>query len=502
LLDTRRRTNFASATVDLSGKPGQSTYTSPVPAQQGEITVHQSLGKPFPCTSLCSFIIDSVGDGLFTVDRDWNIIFFSNSAGVITGVDPEKAVGRKCWEVFRTEGCAKNCVLRACIDEDKKIAGRIMMVERTDGVRIPVSVSAAPLKDQDGKVIGGVETFRDISCGPASKRKDGHCTPEGFCSRDPNLEEILRILPQVAGSEATVLLLGESGTGKEFFARAIHNLSSRRDGPFVALNCGALPGLLMESELFGYKAGAFTDARRDKPGRFQLAEGGTILLDEIGDLPLALQGKILRVLQERVFEPLGGVEGVAADVRVIAATNRDLERMVAEGSFRQDLYYRLNVVRMTLPPLRERRDDIPLLIDNCLLRRRQAGGVDIQGLSPEAMRLLMAHPFPGNIRELENIIEYASILCTGGLIQVEHLPADVRACEHPGADANRPPAMPPTMEDIRFRGAVEAVERNAGNRNAACRDLGISKDTLRRILSRGEVDQSDDPLDVGNQAWT
>jgi len=462
--------------------------------------VHHALEKPFPCTSLCSFIIDSVGDGLFTVDRDWNIIFFSNSAGGIVGVDPDKAVGRKCWEVFRTEGCAENCVLRACIEEDRKIAGRIMIVERPDGVRIPVSVSAAPLKDQHGKVIGGVETFRDISCGSAGKRpngqKGGQGTPEGFCSRDPNLEEILRILPQVAQSEATVLLLGESGTGKEFFARAIHNLSSRSEGPFVALNCGALPALLMESELFGYKAGAFTDARRDKPGRFQLAEGGTILLDEIGDLPLALQGKILRVLQERMFEPLGGVEGVAADVRIIAATNRDLDRMVAEGSFRQDLYYRLNVVRMTLPPLRDRRDDIPLLIDNCLKRRRQAGGKDIQDLSPEALRLLMAHPFPGNIRELENIIEYASILCTGGLIQVEHLPADVRACEHLGAGAYRPP----TMEDIRYRGALEAVERNGGNRNAACRDLGISKDTLRRILSRGEPGQADEPLDMGSQA--
>jgi transcriptional regulator with PAS, ATPase and Fis domain len=264
----------------------------------------------------------------------------------------------------------------------------------------------------------------------------------------------------------------------------------------VALNCGALPELLMESELFGYKAGAFTDARRDKPGRFQLAEGGTILLDEIGDLPLPLQGKILRVLQERVFEPLGGVAGVAADVRVIAATNRDLERMVAEGSFRQDLYYRLNVVRMTLPPLRQRRGDIPLLIEHSLNRRRQAGAkVDIQGLTPEALRLLLAYAFPGNIRELENILEYACILCPGGLIDVDHLPADVRACEHPGPGADRPP----TMEDIRYQGAVAAVERNGGNRNAACRELGISKDTLRRILNRGEPGQSDDPLDIGNQ---
>ena len=445
--------------------------------------MHQPLGKPFPCTSLCSFIIDSVGDGLFTVDRDWNIIFFSNSAGKIIGVDPDKVVGRKCWEVFRTEGCREQCVMRACIDENRKIANRIMMVERKDGVRIPVSVSAAPLKDQDGKVIGGVETFRDISCGTPPARKQGVVATEGFCSRDPNLEDILRILPQVAQSDATVLLLGESGTGKEFFARAIHNLSPRREGPFVAINCGALPEHLMESELFGYKAGAFTDARRDKPGRFQLAEGGTILLDEIGDLPLPLQAKILRVLQERAFEPLGGVETVATDVRVIAATNRDLERMVADGSYRQDLYYRLNVVRMTLPPLRERRGDIPLLVEYSLKRRRQSGaGKDIQGVSPEALRLLQAHSFPGNIRELENILEYACILCPGGLIQIEHLPADVRTCEHPGPGVGGPP----TMEEIRYRACQEAVERNGGNRNAACRDLGISKDTLRRILGRAE----------------
>lgn len=449
--------------------------------------MHNPLGKPFPCTSLCSFIMDSVADGLFTVDRDWNIIYFSQSAADIVGIPAEKAVGRKCWQVFRTEGCkngdSEHCVLRQCIAEDRKIVGRILMVEREDGSHVPVSVSAAPLKDRDGATIGGVESFRDLSSVPG--KRDPRKLPKGFCTRDPNMAEVLRILPQVAESEATVLLLGESGTGKEFFARAIHGLSPRHKGPFVAVNCGALPEQLMESELFGYKAGAFTDARRDKPGRFQLAEGGTILLDEIGDLPLPLQAKILRVLQERVFEPLGGVAGVPADVRVIAATNRDLERMTGEGTFRQDLYFRLNVVRMTLPPLRERRGDIPLLVDMVLKRKRHNGGKDIHGLSQETMRLLMAHPFPGNIRELENIIEYASILCPGGLIQVEHLPADVRACEHPGPRRSGG-SGPMTMEEIRYRAAVEAVERNGGNRNAACRELCISKDTLRRILGRIE----------------
>ncbi|MBI5518881.1 MAG: sigma 54-interacting transcriptional regulator [Desulfovibrio sp.] len=439
--------------------------------------------------------MDSVADGIFTVDREWNIIYFSQSAADIVGIASDAAVGRKCWEVFRTQGCSEHCVLKQCITEDRKIVGRIMMVEREDGTQVPVSVSAAPLKDHDGNVIGGVESFRDLSA-PVNKRGGGKL-PKGFCSRDPNMGEILRILPQVAESEATVLLLGESGTGKEYFARAIHELSPRHKGPFVAVNCGALPENLMESELFGYKAGAFTDARRDKPGRFQLAEGGTILLDEIGDLPPPLQAKILRVLQERVFEPLGGVTGMPADVRIIAATNRDLERMVSEGGFRQDLYFRLNVVRMTLPPLRERRGDIQLLVDASLKRRSLTGGKDIEGLSQEAMRLLMAHPFPGNIRELENILEYACILCPGGLIQVEHLPADVRACEHPGP-APAGTSVPMTMEEIRYRAAVEAVERNGGNRNAACRELGISKDTLRRILNRAD----DSPLDVSNQAFT
>ncbi|HWR04019.1 MAG TPA: sigma 54-interacting transcriptional regulator [Humidesulfovibrio sp.] len=439
--------------------------------------------------------MDSVADGIFTVDRDWNIIFFSQSASDIVGVSAERAVGRKCWEVFRTEGCSDYCVLKQCIAEDRKIVGRIMIVEREDGARVPVSVSAAPLKDHAGNVIGGVESFRDLSVAPG--KRGATKLPKGFCSRDPNMAEILRILPQVAESEATVLLLGESGTGKEFFARAIHDLSPRHKGPFVAVNCGALPEHLMESELFGYKAGAFTDARRDKPGRFQLAEGGTILLDEIGDLPLPLQAKILRVLQERVFEPLGGITGVAADVRVIAATNRDLERMVAEGSFRQDLYFRINVVRMTLPPLRERRGDIALLVDAALKSRNLTSGKDIEGLSPEAMRLLMAHPFPGNIRELQNILEYACILCPGGLIQVEHLPADVRACEHPSPSQTGLNG-PMTMDEIRYRAAIEAVERNGGNRNAACRELGISKDTLRRILNRAD----ENPLDVANQAWT
>ncbi|GFK93757.1 Transcriptional regulatory protein ZraR [Fundidesulfovibrio magnetotacticus] len=437
----------------------------------------KQLGTPFPCTSMCSFIMDSVADGVFTVDTDWAITYFNKSAEALTGIPMARALGAKCWDVFQTKDCKDVCVLRACMTDDRKIAHRIMHILRGDGTTAAVSVSAAPLKDNKGRIIGGVETLRDLTGGFDDARHVCWGSPEDFCTKDRSLTELVRILPQVAQSEATVLLLGESGTGKELFARAIHRLSGRAKGPFVAVNCGALPENLMESELFGYKAGAFTDARRDKPGRFQLAEGGTLLLDEIGDLPLALQSKILRVLQERVYEPLGGVESVAADVRVVASTNRDLARMVDEGTFRGDLYYRLNVVQFTLPPLRERSQDVPLLVDHALRHRRRAQGKDIRGVAPEAMRLLTRYGYPGNIRELENILEYACILCPGGLIQVDHLPRNLRPAIRPVTSDG-----PMTMDEVRYHAAVKAVKRNLGNRNAACRELGISKDTLRKIL--------------------
>ena len=432
---------------------------------------------------MCSYIMDSVADGVFTIDLDWNIAYLNPAAEAITGVNQAEALGRKCWELFHTENCKDVCVLRACMQDDCRIAHRVMTVRRPDGSTVQVSVSAAPLKDRSGRIIGGVETLRDLSGGLAERLMERVSSSE-FCTVDPHLCELVRILPQIAGSDSTVLLLGESGTGKELFSRAIHRLSGRCGGPFVAVNCGALPEHLMESELFGYKAGAFTDARRDKPGRFQLADGGTLLLDEVGDLPYALQSKILRVLQERVFEPLGGVESVPVDVRVVAATNRDLARMVEEGAFRGDLFYRLNVVQLTLPPLRERSQDIPLLVEHALARRRQSLGKDIRGVSTEVMRILTRYGYPGNIRELENILEYACILCPGGLIQLDHLPRALRPAIRPlSGDA------PLTMDEVRFHAAVKAVKRNLGNRNAACRELGITKDTLRKLLRLGQADE-------------
>ena len=303
---------------------------------------------------------------------------------------------------------------------------------------------------------------------------------EDIVGRSSALNRVLKILPQVSDSSATVLLSGRSGTGKELFASAIHNLSPRKEKPFVAVNCGALPETLLESELFGYKAGAFTDARTDKPGRIERAEGGTIFLDEVGDLPGPLQVKLLRFLQERTFEPLGGVEPVQADVRVVAATNRDLEQAVADGSFRRDLYYRLNVVNLPLPALTERREDIPVLVEHFVYRFNALQGKSLDGVSSEVLQLLMSYDFPGNVRELENIIEYAFILCSTGPIQVEHLPDNLQFAKGGlGRDLFKG-----TMDEIKCRAAQIALERNNGKKMATCRELKISKDTLRRMLAR------------------
>ncbi|MBU1228795.1 MAG: sigma 54-interacting transcriptional regulator [Proteobacteria bacterium] len=431
----------------------------------------------------CEHIMDSLADGVFTVDLDWNITFFNRAASAITGVTRAEALGRKCWEVFRSSICDGSCALKAALEAGEGRGNRSLFFVKPDGAKVPISISAAPLRDRRGKTVGGVETFRDLSALRLMQKKLGALySVDDILSRSPAFQRTLGILPQIAASGSTVLITGESGTGKELVARAIHNLSQRSGKPFVAVNCGALPENLLESELFGHKAGAFTDAKKDKPGRFQTADGGTLFLDEIGDMPLTLQVKILRALQERVIEPLGAVAGVPVNVRVIAATNRDLEDMVARQGFRSDLYYRLNVVRLALPSLRQRVEDIPLLARHFIERQNALTGKDIAGLAPEVLQLLMRHGFPGNVRELENIIEYAFILCPGGRIGLEHLPENLAPREENGQSL----PFSGTLKAIKCRAAAEALSRHNGRVMAACRELGVSKDTLRRILNQGE----------------
>jgi len=427
-------------------------------------------------------VFASIADGLFTVDADWNITFFNESAERITGLTTAQAVGQKCWDVFRSSLCDGQCAIRQCLDGGKRISNKSIFIIRNDGTKLPVSISAAPLRNSKGEVVGGVETFRDLSEILAMRRKVQEMARfEDIVGRSTALDRVLKIMPQVSASSATVLLLGQSGTGKELFARAIHNLSPRKDKPFVPVNCGALPDALLESELFGYKAGAFTDAKADKPGRIEMAEGGTVFLDEIGDLPGNLQVKLLRFLQEKTFEPLGGLQPVKADVRVVAATNRDLKKRVAEGTFREDLYYRLNVATLRLPSLTERREDIPVLAHHFITEFNALQGKTIEGVSEDVLHIFMAHDYPGNVRELENIVEYSFILCSSGFIQVEHLPDYLQYSTGKGCTEG---GLYGTMDEIKCRAVRATLKRNNGKRMATCRELKISKDTLRRMLER------------------
>lgn len=434
-------------------------------------------------------ILDSVADGVFTVDLDWRITTFNRAAEIITGVKKKDALGCLCRDIFHSDICDGSCILKQSIETGTPITNRSIYIIRPDGNKVPISISASPLKNKDGKIIGGVETFRDES-EITELRKELQKSYSFFdlVSKNSQMQRLFQILPQLAVSDSTVLLLGESGTGKELLARAIHQLSRRKDKELVAVNCGALPDTLLESELFGYKAGAFTDAKKDKPGYFSLAEGGTLFLDEIGDVSPALQVKLLRVLQEKTYTPLGGVRPVTADVRIIAATNKDLEQLVQEEKFRQDLYYRINVVQLKVPPLRDRKEDIPLLANHFIMRFNKLKGQQVLALSPEALSILMKYDFPGNIRELENIIEYAFILCHKGMILPEHLPEKFH---------NRPVftlsknQVKGTLAEIKKAAVLEALERNNWKKMATCRELGISKGTLRRMIEKYQIKRTE-----------
>jgi transcriptional regulator with PAS, ATPase and Fis domain len=356
-------------------------------------------------------------------------------------------------------------------------------ITNADGVHIPVSISTSPLRDEHGNFLGGVETFRDLrQVEHLRKALERTYTFEDIITKSESLWRILDILPTVAASESTVLITGESGTGKELVARAIHALSTRKAGPFVPVNCAGIPATLIESELFGHEAGAFTGALKARPGRFARAKRGTLFLDEIGDLPLDLQSKLLRVLQERVYEPLGSTKALEADVRVVVATNRDLTTMVKEGQLREDLYYRVKVIDLELPPLRERYGDVPLLVEHFIAHFSAVSDKDIIGVSPEALAILMAHNYPGNVRELKNIIEHAVVLCPGAMIREEHLPQYLQGQATGPTKAKEPGSL----DDCERRLVLSALRENDWNRLATARQLGIHKSTLfRRIRKLG-----------------
>ena len=427
-------------------------------------------------------ILESISDGVFTVDREWKVTSFNRSAETITGIPREEAIGRHCSDVFRSSLCGENCPLHQTLRDGRPQIGKSAFFISAEGERIPISISTAVLRDESGEIIGGAETFRDLSEVEALHQElEERYLLGDLVSHSPRMRQLFEILPAIASSPSNVLILGETGTGKEVMARAVHQYSSRSDGPFVAVNCGALPDNLLESELFGYKAGAFTGANKDKPGRFALAKGGTLFLDEIGEITPALQVRLLRVLQERTYEPLGSVESERADVRVIAATNRDLGSMVKSGEFREDLFYRINIARLELPPLRKRKEDIPVLVNRFIDKFNTLMRKDIQGLAPEALSFLIAYDWPGNIRELENAVERAFIICNTDMIDISHLPPELLA----GTKRETPVAEMKSAHCILDVQAIQgALENNNYNRLAAARELGIHKTTLFRKIKK------------------
>ena len=441
----------------------------------------------FKVENQTEIILDSIAEGVFTVNEEWQIASFNRAAEGITGIKKQDALGKYCWEIFRTNICKNACALRKTIETGTPMINQTLFIINSEGERIPISITTALLRNKEGDVIGGVETFRDLSVVEELRKelKSDHLS-YGIISKAPEMKRLFNMLEQVAESSSTVLLEGESGTGKELFARAIHSLSGRKKGSLVTVNCGALPDTLLESELFGYKAGAFTDAKKDKLGRIALAQGGTLFLDEIGDVSPALQVRLLRVLQEKTYEPLGGTYPEKADVRVIAATNRNLQDLVSEGTFRSDLYYRINVVRFFVPPLRERTEDIPLLTNHFMRKFNILNGKDIQGLSPEVLSILMSHSFPGNVRELENILEYASVVCKESYITVKHLPEQLlsgtREAKKITLQRNHEDKF--SWDDLERSFLIETLNENKWSRAATARQLGIHTSTLWRKMKR------------------
>jgi PAS domain S-box-containing protein len=432
-----------------------------------------------------SLVFESAPMGIFTVGPDFTVTSFNPAAERLTGYSRQEALGRRCYEVFRTNICQDDCPMKRSIRTGEDTREREVTILDRKGEEIPISISTAALRDDGGEVLGGVEMFRNISqLVELRKRLDGQYVFQDIVSKNAAMRRILDRLPLVAQSPSTVLIEGASGTGKELIARALHNLSSRRQKPFVALNCAALPDSLLESELFGYVRGAFTDARKDRKGRFAQAEGGTLFLDEIGDVSPAFQAKLLRVVQEREYEPLGSGRTVKTDVRLIAATNRDLAQEVQLGRFRQDLYFRLHVVGIRLPGLGERREDILLLSEHFIRRCNALYGRSVAGLSEAARAALLRAPYPGNVRELENAIEHAFALSEGETLHLEHLPDSFLEAAGPLASLPEETTGRDLLEEAEARAIRVVLQRHLGGRLRAAEELGISRNTLWRKMRR------------------
>ena len=428
-------------------------------------------------------IFNSITHGIFTVDADGFITSFNRRAEELTGYKREEAIGEPCYRIFQADICREDCPLEKSVRTGARTEDREVNVLTREGNKLHISISTAALKDENGKVLGGVEMFRDISILKELRKKlDSSYIVEDIVSKNPAMHKVFDMLPLIADSQSNVLIIGESGTGKELVARAIHNMGPRKDHPFVAINCSAFPDNLFESELFGYLKGAFTDAVKDKPGRFALAERGTLLLDEVAELSPAMQVKLLRVLQEKEYEPLGATKPVKADVRIMSATNKDLSKEVQEGKFRQDLFFRLNVVNITLPPLRDRQEDIPILVKHFIEKFNTLQGRRIKRCTEKALSALIRFPYTGNIRELENAIEHAFVVSAGEIIQLADLPQHIAEYEIKSSISENGNSLP--LEDAEAETIKKVLIKNKWVRKNAALELGISRNTLWRKMKK------------------
>jgi PAS domain S-box-containing protein len=443
-------------------------------------------------------VLQSMAEGLLIIDSSGIIRFCNAGLERMSGFPAASIVGKRCRDIMV---CACDTMSDCGLLKAGALSNMECRLKRADGSLLPVLKNGRALIDPEGTIGGGVETLTDISDLLLAQRKtavlEEAADREGgkyqlLVGKSPAMQQVFDLIEMAAASTATVLITGETGTGKELAARTIHNRSARNGGPLVNVNCSALPESLLESELFGHAKGAFTGAIKDKAGRFEIADGGTLFLDEIGDLTPFIQVKLLRFLQEREFERVGENQTRKADVRIIAATNRDLRSLVVSGSFREDLYYRLKVFPVHLPPLRERKEDLGLLIRHFIAKFRESTGKEISRLKSEAAITMMDYCWPGNIRELENAIEHAFVTCRGDEIGIFDLPLEIRHVElrlTPCPPAGGTQTLPDSTDSVKYEELtrdrlVAALAAKGGNRGETARGLGIDRSTLWRHMKR------------------
>ncbi|HPN38056.1 MAG TPA: sigma 54-interacting transcriptional regulator [Melioribacteraceae bacterium] len=428
-------------------------------------------------------IFNSNIEGTFTIDNDWRITSFNKSAEKITGYKKDEALGRHCWSIFKSNLCQKNCHMIETMEKGTATIGNELAIYTKRNTIKQIRVNSGILLDNKNTKIGAVETFVDIS---EIINLSDHITEKyklsNIIGKNKVMERIFSLCLSVAQTQSSVLITGESGTGKELVARAIHLNSSNKNSPFIAINCSAFAETLIESELFGHEVGAFTGAVKPKIGRFELANGGTLFLDEIADISPTVQVKLLRVLETRQFERVGGNKTINLNARIIAATNKNLQAEIEKGNFREDLYFRINVMNIHLPPLRDRIEDLPLLIEHFLKAFNKKFNKSIDGISSLAYKYFTKYYWPGNIRELENVLEHCFILCPGKMIMPEHLPERIAFFE---SDVKQSPQLLQLKSETDL--IIETLKKNNFNKLRTAEELGIHPTTLWRKIKKLKI---------------